>query len=348
MIKWLLSFIVVALVISASIIYGYYQQLNQPLDIDSSFIINIKQGSSATKVLSQFSVANKPINTTALSVLLRLKPELASIKSGHFQIYQGLTAVSLLQLLVDGKEHQFSVTFVEGSTFKQWLAVLAKLPYIKHSAMDISDISEKLAIKQQNPEGWFFPDTYMYTAGDTSFSILKRAHQRMVQHLDEVWQLADPSLPYKNSYEVLIMASIIEKETSILAEQPKISSVFINRLNKGMRLQTDPTIIYGLGERYTGDITYANIREKTAYNTYRIDGLPPTPIALPGRESIHAALHPEDGDALYFVARGDGSHKFSRTLAEHQKAVREFQLNRREDYRSFPAPGSETSSNGEQ
>ncbi len=208
-------------------------------------------------------------------------------------------------------------------------------------------VMEAVGAAGQHPEGWFFPDTYMFSGSETDLDILKRAYSRMVRVLDEEWENREQGLPYNSPYEALIMASIVERETGVAHERQEVAGVFVRRLHKGMRLQTDPTVIYGMGDDYDGRIRTRDLRAYTPYNTYRIDGLPPTPIALPGRDSVHAALHPADGDALFFVARGDGSHKFSRTLAEHQKAVREFQLNRREDYRSFPAPDAGPGNGGE-
>ena len=189
-----------------------------------------------------------------------------------------------------------------------------------------------------HPEGRFFPDTYLFTSSETDLDLLRRAFERMEEVLATEWQAKAENLPYDSPYEALIMASIVERETGAVHEREEVAGVFVRRLEKGMRLQTDPTVIYGMGEKYQGRITRKDLRTHTDYNTYRIDGLPPTPIALPGREAIHAALNPAEGDTLYFVARGDGTHKFSKTLAEHQKAVRAFQLNRRSDYRSSPAP----------
>ena len=186
-------------------------------------------------------------------------------------------------------------------------------------------------------EGLFFPDTYVYHRGDTDFDILALAHRRMAAELSAAWEMRDAGLPYSDPYEVLIMASIVEKETGVPGERDRIAGVFVRRLEKRMRLQTDPTVIYGLGERYSGNLRRRHLLdESNPYNTYRHSGLPPSPIALPGRAALHAAVQPAEGSELYFVARGDGSHQFSETIEEHTRAVREFQLRRREDYRSSP------------
>jgi len=256
---------------------------------------------------------------------------MSQIKTGTFKIAADITLKELLQLLVLGKEHQFTITFVEGSTFKQWLEQLAEQPQLTHqlSGKSIKQIAQLFDINQTNPEGWFFPDTYAFTKGTSDLTILMWAHIEMQKHLNILWQQRAESLPYKSQYQALIMASIIEKETSVVDEMTVISSVFVNRLRKKMRLQTDPTVIYGLGDRYQGDIKRVHLKEKTAYNTYRINGLPPTPIAMPGILALQAVLNPEATDFLYFVSMGNGKHIFTSNLKDHNAAVAKYQLGKK-------------------
>ncbi|MNZ48707.1 putative aminodeoxychorismate lyase [compost metagenome] len=229
---------------------------------------------------------------------------------------------------------------MEGWTFHQVRELLSRQPKIEQTLAGLSDAEVMARLGQPGvfPEGRFFPDTYKYVRGTRDIDILRQAYQRMEGILVEEWGERASNLPYKEPYQALIMASLVEKETGVPGERAEIAGVFIRRLQKSMLLQTDPTVIYGMGQRYNGRITRADLREPTPYNTYVTPGLPPTPIALPGREAIHAALNPADGQSLYFVARGDGSHVFSDNLDDHNKAVQEYQLKRRPDYRSSPAP----------
>ncbi|PKG81784.1 endolytic transglycosylase MltG [Colwellia sp. 75C3] len=309
-----------------ALVYQFDHSLKAPLAIEQDSLLTIKPGSS----ISSFAKELEQMQWIPMRFWLRnygrIFPNKANIKAGTYLIAKDSTLAQLLAQLVEGKEHQFSVTFIEGTRFKDALTILAAHPHIKHSiqGVEISKVATTLGIEAKNPEGWLFPDTYAFTADTQDITLLKRAYSNMQAQLDKQWQNRADNLPYRTPYEALIMASIIEKETSYVAEQPLISSVFVNRLRKRMRLQTDPTIIYGLGDRYKGDITYAHKREKTAYNTYRINGLPPTPIAMAGLSALKATLHPAESDYFYFVSGGNGKHVFSRTLAEHNAAVRSY------------------------
>lgn len=260
------------------------------------------------------------------------------IKRGEYRVPAGTNPEALLALLESGQVVQYQVTLPEGITLRQALAILWSEEALSKTLAGPED--EKilaLVAPSTNGEGWFFPDSYRYARGDSDWQVLQQAHDAMVRGLQQQWQKRAEELPYETPYEALIMASIIERETGLAEERGQIAGVFVRRLQRGMRLQTDPTIIYGLGESYNGNLTRKHLKDgANPYNTYRHGGLPPTPIALPGIAAIHAALHPEPGETLYFVARGDGGHVFSANLADHEQAVRKYQLRRRRDYRSSP------------
>lgn len=251
-----------------------------------------------------------------------------SLKAGEYRFAEGISAGQLLDQVVAGRVIEYSLRLVEGWTFRQSLQTFAQAPKITQllAGLPPDQVMARLGYPGQHPEGRFFPDTYKYTANQTDLAILARAYERMQNTLQREWEARSANLPFKIPYEALILASIVEKETGQPDERPMIAAVFINRLRRNMRLQTDPTVIYGLGEKFDGNLRLKDLRSDTAYNTYTRTGLPPTPIALPGAAAIRAVMHPAETRALYFVSRGDGSHVFSETLAQHNDAVVKYQL----------------------
>ncbi|MEC7121312.1 MAG: endolytic transglycosylase MltG [Pseudomonadota bacterium] len=247
-----------------------------------------------------------------------------SLKAGVYQVEAGMSVRALLHHLSDGSMAQMvRVTVIEGTTFKQLRDRLAADEGVTQTLQGVSaaELMARLGSDSTHPEGWFAPETYYFAQGETDFNILKHLYQKQQAILQQEWRNRAADLPYKTAYEALIMASIVEKETGVADERFDVSAVFRNRLKVGMRLQTDPTVIYGMGDAYQGNIRKVDLQTPTPYNTYTINGLPPTPIALPSQASIHATLHPSESDAFYFVATGTGGHQFSRTYAEHQAAV---------------------------
>jgi len=259
-----------------------------------------------------------------------------SLKAGEYRIPAGASMSDLLTLVTRGQVIDYPVTFIEGWNFKQLRMALAKQQKLNHVIDKLSnqELMKKIGAEGVHPEGRFYPDTYHFTAAMTDLDILRQAYKKMERLLNYEWELREPNLPLKSKNQALTLASIIEKETGAEEERPLIAGVFINRLRKGMLLQTDPTVIYGMGNEYKGNIRRKDLRRDTPYNTYTRAGLPPTPIAMPGGEAIKAALHPTKTDAIFFVAKGDGTHHFSSTLREHNNAVIKYQLNRRKNYTS--------------
>ena len=278
-----------------------------------------------------------------LRLYWRLERPDEALFSGEYRLQPGMRVEQMLGLWQRHEVVQYQLTLVEGWNFRQLRQAMAAQPGLAQTlgALDDAAVMARLGHPGLHPEGRFFPDTYRYTRGYTDLALLKRAFERMESILAEEWAGRAGSLPYGSADEALTMASIIEKETGVPDERSEIAGVFVRRLEAGMRLQTDPTVIYGVGEAYNGRITRAYLQQAGPYNTYLNTGLPPTPIAMAGRQAIHAALHPAPGDALYFVARGDGTHAFSASLEAHNQAVRQYQLNRRPDYRSSPSPAGQ-------
>jgi UPF0755 protein len=329
--------VVAAISVSAALMY-LQQWLKAPLHIsEQGYTYELKQGQSLSHLANDLGHAGVLTYPRLLRLYARFNAA-NKVHAGEYFFPAGTTPKELLEKLKNGDVILYQVTFVEGWTFKQALSTLAQVGTIKHllSNKDRAAQLELLALPVQHPEGWIFPDTYRFSRNTTDVEILHNAYRKMQSLLDREWEQRAANLPYKNAYEALIMASIIERETGHHSERDQIAGVFVRRLQQGMKLQTDPTVIYGMGENYKGRITRKNLEEPTPYNTYVISGLPPTPISLPSAASIKAALNPAPGNALYFVAKGDGTSEFSDTLAAHNQAVRRYQLKRRSDYRAAP------------
>jgi UPF0755 protein len=341
----LIVFALFALIFSGVAYIFVCDTLDQPINLSNSlnldsegrYLFTIERGSNLKQVsnrLDEQQIYDYPLLVTTWARLNNRD----QVQAGDYWITSADTPALLVTKFYNGDIAQHSITFPEGWSFKQWISKLAQIPQFAFlNNMSVTELLNKSGIDIQHPEGWFYPDTYNYSKNDNVFTILKQAHQRMRLELDSAWQARDKQLPYQSAYEALIMASIVEKETGLASERRTIAGVFVRRLQQGMRLQTDPTVIYGMGDKYEGNIRRSDLRQFTPYNTYKIDGLPPTPIAMPGLASIEAALHPESGSSLYFVARGDGSHQFSDTMSQHIEAVRKFQIEQRvKDYQSAP------------
>ena len=335
--------LVLAMLIAIPLFWYLYQQyLEKPLRLESDLVFLVPANSNLYVVAEELGLAGVLSYQKLLVWHARLN-DLTDIQAGEYRFQVGTTPKTLLEQLNTGEVIQYSTSLVEGRTFRELLANLHNDSNIEDLLAEKSDseIIDLLEIEVDHLEGQFFPDTYAFNRGATDIEILRRAHARMQDVLTEEWVSRRVGLPFDNAYEALILASIVEKETGVGVERPEIAGVFVRRLQKGMRLQTDPTVIYGLGDAYDGNLTRKQLSEKTPYNTYRIDGLPPTPIAAAGREAIRAVLHPADGASLYFVAKGNGTHQFSVTLDDHNRAVRKYQIEQRaKDYRSTP-PSSE-------
>jgi UPF0755 protein len=324
---------------SAALYWWVNLELDRPLAVDGgSRVLVVQPGDTLSGLARRLATEGAITSRWPVLIQARLTGKTA-IQTGEYRVPDGQSLRRFLERLRRGDVIQYRITFPEGTTVKQWLELMAAHPALETGDLDKEKLAARLGLPaDRSPEGLFFPDTYIFTGTDSAVTILRQAHERMSRVLDTEWPRRRRGLPLESPYEALILASIVEKETAVPAERDRIAGVFIRRLERGMRLQTDPTVIYGLGERYAGNLKKQHLREETPYNTYRIRGLPPTPIANPGRESIRAVLNPAPGEALYFVARGDGSHYFSRSLEEHNRAVRRFQIQRREDYRSSPNP----------
>jgi UPF0755 protein len=312
------------------VLLGQYQNFKQaPLAIsEAGLVYEISPGTSLKQLA--YDLQQRGI-TTHPQYLMWLGRELdlaRRLQAGEYQLVPGMTPENLLRKLAGGEVIQHAITLIEGQTFKEMMAFIESNNELVHTLDDVDteELMKRLGHAGENPEGRFLPNTYHFPQGTTDLAFLQRAYAAMERVLAEAWAGRDADLPLDTPYEALTLASIVEKETGLAEERPIIAGVFIRRLQKGMRLQTDPTVIYGLGNRFDGNLRVADLRGDTPYNTYTRAGLPPTPIAMPGAASIRAVLHPDRSDVLFFVAKGNGSHHFSRTLKEHENAVQRYQL----------------------
>ena len=331
-------FLLILLLILGGVGFWGYQKLTEfvhtPVNVKQDQLLTIERGTTGSKLAALLEQEKILEHADLLPWLLKLQPQLNKVKAGTYSLTGVKTLQDLLDMINSGKEAQFSVKFIEGKTFKEWRKNLENAPHLKQTLqgktdkeimalLDIPAVS-KAVYEWNNMEGWLYPDTYNYTPNSTDLELLKRSTTRLQKALDKAWNERDENLPLADPYQMLILASIVEKETGIAAERPQVASVFINRLKANMKLQTDPTVIYGMGESYTGNIRKKDLETMTPYNTYMIEGLPPTPIAMVSESALQAVAHPAKTDFYYFVADGSGGHKFTRNLNEHNKAVQEY------------------------
>ena len=324
----------------------YQSALHTPAVAGNPVIVEINKGDSFNQITDKLLAKNVGLKPFWFKVIAVQENAVNKLKTGEYELTPGLTLPEILAMFVQGKTKRYTITFPEGWSFKDILQEIEKNPNLDHTLhkVDFDALMSQLGIdikqsalrsaapgidlppeSMQSPEGLFFPDTYFFEKHTSDAALLTRAYDKMQLVLKQEWQNKAENLPFKTPYEALILASIVEKETGVVAERPLIAGVFIRRLQSGMLLQTDPTVIYGMGESYQGNIRFKDLKTATPYNTYVIKGLPPTPIAMPGRDAIYAALHPDTSNNLYFVARGDGTHEFSATLKAHNLAVNNFQ-----------------------
>jgi UPF0755 protein len=326
LIKKILVIIVVLALLFAGTVYFWARQPiigsdHPPIEF------SIKPGSGVRSSTEQIANAGVPVNPTLLGLLARVTGKGARLKAGNYELKPGATPLALIGQLVRGEFAQESLAIIEGWTFRQMREAVAQHPSLKHDTVQMSDaeLLAKVAPGYTRPEGLFFPDTYLFAKGSSDLQIFRQAHSLLLKRLNDEWARRNPAVPYKTPYDALIMASIVEKETGRKSERGMIAGVFVNRLKRGMLLQTDPTVIYGMGDKFQGNIRKRDLEADTPYNTYTRSGLPPTPIALPGAESLAAALNPAQTEALYFVSRGNGTSEFSNNLPDHNRAVNKYQ-----------------------
>lgn len=331
-------FLLILLLILSGVGFWGYQKLTEfvhtPVNVTQDQLLTIERGTTGSKLAALLEQEKILEHADLLPWLLKLQPQLNKVKAGTYSLTGVKTLQDLLDMINSGKEAQFSVKFIEGKTFKEWRKNLENAPHLKQTLQGKSDKEimalldipavAKAVYEWNNMDGWLYPDTYNYTLNSTDLELLKRSTTRLQKALDKAWNERDENLLLADPYQMLILASIVEKETGVAVERPQVASVFINRLRANMKLQTDPTVIYGMGESYTGNIRKKDLETITPYNTYMIEGLPPTPIAMVSESALEAVAHPAKTDFYYFVADGSGGHKFTRNLNEHNKAVQEY------------------------
>jgi UPF0755 protein len=320
--------LVTGVIVSVAAASGFAWWTKQALPVPGAPIeFSINPGSGVAASAQQMAAAGVPVNPTLFVLLARLTGDAGRIKAGSYELKPNTSPRGLLSQLVRGEFAQEAVTIIEGWSFRQMRQAISSHMRLKHDTVKLTDaeLMAKISTEYKDPEGLFFPDTYLFAKGSSEIEIYRRAHQAMLAHLNEAWEKRNKELPYKTPYEALIMASIVEKETGQKSERTMIAGVFVNRLRTGMLLQTDPTVIYGMGDAFVGKIAKKDLLTDTPYNTYTRGGLPPTPISLPGLQSLQAALAPADTPALYFVSRGDGTSQFSSNLPDHNRAVNRYQ-----------------------
>jgi UPF0755 protein len=318
--------IFVLLLLLAAVSIGYYALRPLPLPA-TPFEFTLKPGSSVKAMAREMEQGGLLEQDWAFVWLVRVLGKSGQLQAGSYELQQPVSMLELVRMIAEGRVSQRRISVIEGWTFRQMRDALNANSDIMHDTLNLSDaeILQRIGAVESHPEGLFFPDTYVFAPGSSDLAIFQRAYQSMQQHLQDAWAAREPNLPLETPYQALILASIVEKETGAASDRPMIAGVFINRLRLGMLLQTDPTVIYGVGQGFDGNLRKKDLLTDNPYNTYTRGGLTPTPIALPGRDALQAALHPAQTDALYFVARGDGSSHFSSSLNEHNRAVNEYQ-----------------------
>ncbi|MEN7531560.1 endolytic transglycosylase MltG [Cupriavidus sp. DL-D2] len=318
----------VLIVSAAALAGGFAWWANQPLGLSASPIeVIVKPNSGVASVGRQLQRGGVTMDPRMFQLLARITGHATDLKAGGYQFETGVTPFEVVEKIAKGDVSHYVVTVIEGWEFRKMRAAVDASPALKHDTQGMSDadLMKAIGAAETSPEGLFFPDTYLFARGSSDIELYKHAYRAMQKRINDAWNARAPDLPYKTPYEALIMASIVEKETGQASERPMIAAVFVNRLRKNMMLQTDPTVIYGIGPTFDGNIRKKDLTTDTPYNTYTRTGLPPTPIALPGLASLAAATTPAPSDALYFVARGDGSSHFSTSLPEHNRAVDKYQ-----------------------